>query len=25
MGDTMTVILSVDGKVVTHEMLWWGP
>jgi hypothetical protein len=24
-GEKITVILSVDAKVVTHEMLWWGP
>ena len=24
-GDKIAVILSVGGKVVTHEMLWWGP
>jgi hypothetical protein len=24
-GEKIVVILSVDGNVVTHEMLWWGP
>lgn len=24
-GEKIAVILSVGGKVVTHEMLWWGP
>jgi hypothetical protein len=24
-GDTIRAILSVDGKQVVHELLWWGP
>jgi hypothetical protein len=24
-GDKLVVVVSVDGKVVAHEMLWWGP
>jgi hypothetical protein len=24
-GEKIVVVLSHDGKVVTHEMLWWGP
>jgi len=24
-GEKIAVILGVGGKVVTHEMLWWGP
>jgi len=24
-GDKLVVVVSHDGKIVTHEMLWWGP
>lgn len=24
-GDTIRAVLSVDGKQVVHELLWWGP
>ena len=24
-GETIQAILSIDGKQVVHEVLWWGP
>jgi hypothetical protein len=24
-GDRLQIIVSVDGKMAVHEMLWWGP
>jgi hypothetical protein len=24
-GDKLQIVTSVDGKLVVHETMWWGP